>query len=89
MPKKSIIDSYNDLRPISVLPVLSKCLEKIMSDQIKSHLDINDLLPKRQSGFRRGYSCTTALLDVVDDILRMSDVGKTLQHRGHNGYGTA
>lgn len=32
------------------------------------------ILPFRQSGFRRGYSFVTALLDVFDDILRNIDV---------------
>lgn len=77
MPKKSHPLELSDLRPISILPTLSKCLEKIMNAQIKVYLDRNVLLPKRQSGFRQGYSCTTSLLDVVDDVLRMTDIGKT------------
>lgn len=34
------------------------------------------MLPKTQSGFRKGYSCTTALLNITDDILRAADDDK-------------
>lgn len=30
-----------------------------------------------QSGFRFGYSCVTALTDIIDDIIRDSDKGQT------------
>lgn len=35
----------------------------------------NNLLPATQSGFRSGYSCTAALLNIVDDIVRETDRG--------------
>ncbi|CAH0555180.1 unnamed protein product [Brassicogethes aeneus] len=78
LPKKDIITTYNDLRPISILPVLSKLLEKIMNSQILKHVNHYDILPPRQSGFRKGFSCATTLLDVNDDILKDLDQGKTV-----------
>lgn len=77
VPKKVDATSYGDLRPINILPVLSKVLEKIMCRQIQEHLNKYKILPERQSGFRTGYSCTTALLNITDDIIRATDTGKT------------
>lgn len=74
--KKQNINDYNDLRPISILPVLSKIMEKVMNAQIREYLDTHNILPEYQSGFRSGFSCTTALLKITDDIVEATDQGK-------------
>ena len=51
-----------NFRPISVLPVLSKVLERIVYDQLLSHLLRFDLLSDRQPGFRLQYSTQDVLL---------------------------
>lgn len=68
LPKTGEVSDLSHLRAISVLPVLSKILEKIMARQLGEHVGRYDILPEAQSGFRPGYSCTTALLSVTDDI---------------------
>lgn len=75
LPKKPSPTEYKDLRAISILPTLSKILERAMELQLKEYLDRKTLLPKFQSGFRKNYSCTTALLSVVDDIVKQTDIG--------------
>ena len=52
----------NNYRPISVLPVISKLIEKIVCDQFYEYLIMYDLLADTQSGFRPGHSTQTALL---------------------------
>lgn len=64
---------YSDLRPLSILPVLSKVLERIMTNQFEEYICRNCILPDFQSGFRAHYSCTTALLNILDDVLRAHD----------------
>lgn len=75
VPKKSPPSCLGDLRPISILPTLSKVFEKILASQLCRHLDAHGIIPENQSGFRRGYSCTTAIAHIVDDILRATDRG--------------
>lgn len=75
LPKTRKVQQLKDLRPISLLPCLSKILERVLHTQIKAHINKYNLLPVVQSGFRSGYSCTTALLHVTDDILSATDQG--------------
>ena len=56
-------------RPVSNLPFLSKVLEKCVLLKLQEHLDKQNLLPDYQSAYRKNYSCETAVLSVVNDIL--------------------
>ncbi|XP_037299945.1 uncharacterized protein LOC115455175 [Manduca sexta] len=73
IPKSTKVEEYKDLRPISVLPVLFKVLERVVCTQITKFLEDGNILPDIQSGFRRGLSTTTALTHVTDDIIAASD----------------
>ena len=59
----------SNYRPISVLSLLSKPLEKHIHKHIYRHLDKFDLLHKNQSGFRKNHSCQTTLINLVDKWL--------------------
>lgn len=76
VPKVNDPLEFKDLRPISILPLMSKIVEKIVCMQMTKYLNDNNMLPKKQSGFRAGRSTATALLDVIDDILAGQDVGE-------------
>ncbi|XP_031333905.1 uncharacterized protein LOC116163917 [Photinus pyralis] len=73
LPKTPRPNEFKDLRPISILPVMSKIIEKIMNDQLRAYVDAKHIIPDHQSGFRPNYSCTTALIDTVDDIITATD----------------
>ena len=62
VPKRKQCTSLTHFRPISVLPVLSKVLERVLHNQIQSHLMKYHLLSSHQSGFRTGYSTQDLLL---------------------------
>jgi len=62
-----------EFRPISILPFLSKLLEKVMQQQISRFLHSKNLIHPLQSGFRRDHSCTTALLKITNDISKAID----------------
>lgn len=74
--KKTRSYELKDFRPVTILPALSKAFERIMKTQIISHLNLNRLYDQYQSGFRAGYSTTTALLKVTEDIRSSLDKGQ-------------
>lgn len=76
LPKKANPASIEDLRPISVLPAFSKVLEKVIERQTANYLNKYKIIPVNQSGFRKGYSCGTALLKITDDIIKAIDKNK-------------
>lgn len=62
--------SFNDLRPIRILPTLSKIVEKIVMKLIENYTC--NILPTLQSGFRKGFS-TIRTLNIIDDITSYID----------------
>ncbi len=66
------VHDYGNYRPISVLPILSKVLERHTVIQFTSFLNEHNLLYRFQSGFRSHHSCQTALTNIIDDILEIS-----------------
>ncbi|CAH2099536.1 unnamed protein product [Euphydryas editha] len=68
LPKKPNSIAFSDLRPISILPFLSKALERLVHQQLTLFLHSNNLLSPFQSGFRQGHSTVTALVKITDDI---------------------
>jgi len=62
-------------RPISVLSVLSKVLEKIVFKQVYKYLDANNILISNQYGFRPNYSTSLALFELTENIRKDIDTG--------------
>ena len=65
-------------RPISILPVLSKILERIVYKQLLSHLENNGLLSSFQFGFRSKRSTELAVTYFTDIIGKEVDNRKIL-----------
>ena len=65
--------SPSNYRPISILPVCSKILEKCVQEQLMSYLHSNDLLFPCQSGFRPSHSTQTLLLHCLDNWYKALD----------------
>ncbi|XP_064191712.1 dual specificity mitogen-activated protein kinase kinase 5 isoform X2 [Anguilla rostrata] len=68
--KKPTLDPSDvaNYRPVSLLPFLSKTLERAVLKQLTSFLHQNNLLDPHQSGFRSGHSTETALLAVTEAL---------------------
>ena len=56
------------IRPVSVLPIFSKFLEKIACIRLINYLDKHTLLANNQYGFRKNRSISLALLHLHDKI---------------------
>ena len=61
--------SDKNYRPVSNLKYYSKILECAALQQIVNHCERNNLLPRNQSAYRKGYSCETMLVKLADYIL--------------------
>lgn len=67
---------FKDLRPVAVLPILTKVFEKIIDSEPHNHLNNNKLLPVLQCGFRQNHSCSTTFLHITDEIISQADKSK-------------
>jgi len=67
--KKNSTQDLNNYRPISILPVLSKLIEKHVSIHLYEFLNSHNLITSRQSGFRAKHSCETALHQMLNEWL--------------------
>lgn len=69
---KSIMSNY---RPISITNPFGKVLEKLMHSRLTSYLNKHNILYDFQFGFRKNYSTSLAVIDVVNMV----------QNELHNG----
>lgn len=61
----SLLTNY---RPISILPSISKILEKIVHKRLYIFLNINNLLVPNQFGFRKKYSTDYAIVQLLNKV---------------------
>lgn len=73
--KKNSRLQVGNYRPVSILTITSKLLERCVYDQIESYLQNNHLVYEFQSGFRKGYSTDTCLIYLQDHIRQQMDQG--------------
>ena len=78
IPKGSDAGSPNNYRPISLLVVLSKILEKHVHSIITQHLNLCHPISNQQWGFTAGRSTIGALLSTVHDWFKLLEEGKDI-----------
>ena len=76
LPKKPNASSLVDLRPISILPILSKVIETIVKRRLTDYIKNYSIIPSIQSGFRPHHSTNTALLKIITDCVQAMDTGE-------------
>ena len=73
--KKNSKLNYLNFRPISLLSVFSKIFEKIIYSRVYSYLNDNELIYKKQFGFRSNHSTSHALISITENIKSQIDSG--------------
>ena len=68
---KHLVTNY---RPISLLPTMSKILERVIHGLTYNYLNNNALLSNCQFGFRPGHSCIDCVNRLYYDLLRNRDI---------------
>ena len=74
--QKGATDDPGSYRPIALLPVLSKVMEKIVLNQLFTYMNEHDIVTPHQHAFRKRHSTETALLEVTDRMWKAMDEKK-------------
>ena len=64
--KKTDVSNY---RPISLLPLPGKIVEKVVHARLSTFLEDQYVLTNKQGGFRKGFSTASTIADLTDDLL--------------------
>ena len=75
LPKCNNPIDPSELRPVSLLPIIGKKLEKLIHLQLSEFLEETGKLSKLQDDFRKGHSTTSATSKFIDDIALGLDRG--------------
>ena len=70
-------NDVNNYRPISLLSVISKCMERCVYKYIHNHLLDNDILTTCQSGFTK--FTVNQLINITNDFGKSLDSGKEVR----------
>ena len=70
---RSIPTNY---RPISLLPIIGKLLEKVISNRLIAFLDKYNILAQNQYGFRKHHSTELAVAEIYNELLKNMEENK-------------
>ena len=62
-------DDFTNYRPISLLPALSKILERVIYKRLYNFLNLNNVLNTSQYDFRSGHSTVHAVTEFVQHVI--------------------
>ena len=65
LQKEGNTKDVNNLRPISLLPLPGKILEKIVQKYLSEYLETNNILDDKQGGFRPKHSTTDSAVKLT------------------------
>ena len=71
--KNGVTSDLNNYRPISLLSIFDKIMEKLMHKQLYDFLQEHNILFQNQFGFRKNNSTTFALLQITEKIKETID----------------
>lgn len=76
IPKSGDLTQIKNWRPISILPVPGKIMEKLIYDRLMKIIEDNNMLQDFQYGFRKNKSTGEAVFDFVNDSWKSFDKDK-------------
>jgi len=76
--KKGSKAKPGNYRPVLLTSICCKVIEKILRDKIVGHLKANNLISMAQHGFVKNRSCTTNLLEYLQEVMKRLDNGKSM-----------
>ena len=76
VPKGSNSERVDNFRPVSVLSVVAKILERIVHRQLYTYLQEHSILHEAQSGFRPQHTTQDVLVSTIDDWRKALDEDK-------------
>ena len=68
LPKSGNSKDVSNLRPVSILPLPSKLIEKIVHNRVYNHCNDNKLLDEKQGGFRPNHSTISTTSFFLNDL---------------------
>lgn len=68
IPKQGNAKILDNLRPISLIPVTVKILERFINNHIMDHIESNSLFYLRRGGFRRNHSTIKTASQLLDFV---------------------
>ena len=73
--KKGDKQIYKNYRPVSLLPIFGKILERLILEEMFPFFIENKLIAANQSGFKPGDSCINQLIAITHEIYQSFDAG--------------
>ena len=73
--KDDVLDPKN-YRPVAIVPILSKVLERVVFNQMIEYLNKNNLLHPNHHAYRAQHNTTTALVQMYDSWLQAVETGQ-------------
>ena len=71
--KSKAKDDLSNNRPISILPTISKILEKVVHHRLYQFIQKSNILYQNQYGFRHNHSTLHAVTKLVSDLVHNMD----------------
>jgi hypothetical protein len=66
-------EEATNYRPITLVPALSKVLEKVIANQLIAFLEKHNVLTKSQYGFRKNESTNVAIATIIENMIESLD----------------
>ena len=70
---KGKMNDCNNYKGISLLSPIGKNFEMILARQVEQYFELNELFHPSQHGFRKNYSCETALHEIINKVNDTND----------------